>query len=88
MRAGKPSSIASTTSTAATNASRRSLPGSGRASGAPGARAQEVLLKCYERNVMVRLTGETIAVSPPLIVERGEIDTLFGTIGEVLARVA
>jgi len=56
--------------------------------GAPGARAKEVFLKCYERNLMVRFTGETIAVSPPLVIERNEIDTLFGTLGEVIADVA
>jgi beta-alanine--pyruvate transaminase len=56
--------------------------------GAPGARAQEVFLKCYERNLMVRCTGDTIAVSPPLIIGCGEIDTLFGTLGEVIAGTA
>ncbi len=34
--------------------------------GKPGARAFEVFLKCFERGVMVRQTGETIAMSPPL----------------------
>jgi beta-alanine--pyruvate transaminase len=56
--------------------------------GAPGARGQEVFLKCYERNLMVRFTGDSIAVSPPLVIERGEIDTLFETLGKVIADVA
>jgi len=56
--------------------------------GAPGVRAKEVFLKCYERNLMVRFTGETIAVSPPLVIERNEIDTLFDILGEVIADVA
>jgi beta-alanine--pyruvate transaminase len=56
--------------------------------GAPGARAHEAFLKCYERNLMVRFTGDTIAVSPPLVIERSEIDTMFGTLGEVIAAIA
>jgi beta-alanine--pyruvate transaminase len=56
--------------------------------GAPAARGYEVFLKCWERGVMVRFTGDIIAVSPPLIIERAEIDRLFETIAEVLATVA
>ena len=37
--------------------------------GKPGARAFDVFLKCFERGVMVRVTGDTIALSPPLIIE-------------------
>jgi beta-alanine--pyruvate transaminase len=37
---------------------------------------------------MVRFTGDSIAVSPPLVIERGEIDTLFETLGKVIADVA
>jgi len=52
--------------------------------GKPGARAYEVFLKCLERGVLVRQTGDVIALSPPLIVERGEIDQIFATLSEVL----
>ncbi len=37
--------------------------------GAPGARAFEVFLKCFEAGLLVRVTGDIIAISPPLIVE-------------------
>jgi beta-alanine--pyruvate transaminase len=41
-------------------------------------------LKCFERGVMVRVTGDTIALSPPLIVEEKQIaqivETLAGAI--------
>ena len=37
---------------------------------------------------MVRFTGDTIAVSPPLVIERSEIDTMFGTLGEIIADIA
>jgi beta-alanine--pyruvate transaminase len=55
--------------------------------GQPTRRAYETFVKCYERGVLIRTTGDTIALSPPLIIERGEIDTLFGTLGEVLDTV-
>jgi beta-alanine--pyruvate transaminase len=52
--------------------------------GAPGARAFEIYLKCFERGVLVRTTGDILAMSPPLIIEKSHIDQLFGTIAEVL----
>ncbi|MBV8341965.1 MAG: aminotransferase class III-fold pyridoxal phosphate-dependent enzyme, partial [Gammaproteobacteria bacterium] len=52
--------------------------------GKPGARAYEVFTKCLERGVLVRYTGETIALSPPLIVEKEQIDQIFATLSEVL----
>jgi beta-alanine--pyruvate transaminase len=55
--------------------------------GAPAARAYDVFRRCYEQGVLIRTTGDTIALAPPLIVERGEIDILFGTIGEALETV-
>jgi beta-alanine--pyruvate transaminase len=56
--------------------------------GAPGARAFEVYLKCFERGVLVRNTGDTIALSPPLIIEKFHIDELFGTLADVIRTVA
>jgi beta-alanine--pyruvate transaminase len=50
----------------------------------PGARGYEVFLKCFERGMLVRFTGDTIALSPPLIIERSQIEQIFGTLGEVL----
>jgi beta-alanine--pyruvate transaminase len=52
--------------------------------GKVGARAFEVFMKCFERGVLVRQTGDIIALSPPLIVERAQIDQIFGTLSEVL----
>jgi len=52
--------------------------------GKPGARAFEVYLKCFEKGMLVRQTGDTVALSPPLIVERQHIDQIFGTLAEVL----
>jgi beta-alanine--pyruvate transaminase len=52
--------------------------------GAPGARAFDAHVKCFEQGVLVRFTGDIIALSPPLIIEKQHIDTLFGTLGDVL----
>jgi beta-alanine--pyruvate transaminase len=52
--------------------------------GKPGARGFEVYLKCFEKGLLVRQTGDIIALSPPLIVERTHIDQIFGTLAEVL----
>jgi beta-alanine--pyruvate transaminase len=56
--------------------------------GKPGARAFEVFLKCFERGVMVRQTGEVIAMSPPLIIEPRQIARLVETLGEVIRDTA
>ncbi|MBT4938305.1 MAG: aspartate aminotransferase family protein [Rhodospirillaceae bacterium] len=43
----------------------------------PGARAFDLFQRCYEAGLLVRATGDTIALSPPLIAEKGHIDELF-----------
>jgi beta-alanine--pyruvate transaminase len=55
--------------------------------GAPGMRAYETHVKCFERGALVRFTGDTIALSPPLIFERQHVDELVGIIGEVLNEI-
>jgi beta-alanine--pyruvate transaminase len=55
--------------------------------GAPGARAAEVFQRCFEKGVLVRYTGETIALSPPLIIDNSQIDEVVGILGEVIAKV-
>jgi beta-alanine--pyruvate transaminase len=55
--------------------------------GEPTRRAYETFVKCYERGVLIRTTGDTIALSPPLIIDQRQIDTLFGTLAEVLGTV-
>ena len=53
--------------------------------GKPGSRAFDVFLKCFwEQGVLIRTTGDIIALSPPLIIERAQIDHLFGAIATVL----
>ena len=55
--------------------------------GAPGKRAYEAFLKAFEAGVLIRYTGDTLALSPPLIVEKAQIDRLFDCIREVLQAV-
>src|SRR5690625_179328 len=56
--------------------------------GQPGARAQEVFERCFDQGVLVRYTGDTLAISPPLIVSEDEIERIFSTIGEALKNTA
>src|ERR1700719_756606 len=56
--------------------------------GKPGARAFEVFLKCFEHGVMVRQTGDTIAMSPPLIIESKQIARIVETLGSVIRDTA
>ena len=56
--------------------------------GKPTARALDAFLKCYNRGVLIRTTGDIIALSPQLIVEKNQIDKIFETIGDVLKEAA
>ena len=55
--------------------------------GAPTKRAFEIFTKAFEKGLMVRVTGETIAVSPPLIIEKPQIEQLVGIIAEAIKAV-
>ncbi|MCT8159906.1 aspartate aminotransferase family protein [Pseudoruegeria sp. SHC-113] len=52
--------------------------------GEPTKRAFQAFLDCYEKGVLIRTTGDIIAMSPPLIIEKSHIDQLFGTLADVL----
>lgn len=53
-----------------------------------GARAFEAFTKCYnDENVLIRTTGDIIALSPPLIVEKKQIDEIVGAVAKVLKTV-
>ncbi|MGE7371388.1 aspartate aminotransferase family protein [Neorhizobium sp. NPDC001467] len=56
--------------------------------GAAGARAYDVFVDCFNSGLLVRVTGDIIALSPPLIVEREQIGTIVSIIGDALRRVA
>ena len=52
--------------------------------GAPAARAYEIFVKAFEKGILIRTTGDTIALSPPLIVEPSHIDQLVTTLAELI----
>jgi beta-alanine--pyruvate transaminase len=52
--------------------------------GEPTKRAFNAFLKAYEKGILIRTTGDIIAMSPPLIISKAEIDQLIGTLGDVL----
>jgi beta-alanine--pyruvate transaminase len=52
--------------------------------GAPGARAFAAFLKAWEKGVMVRTAGDTIVLSPALIIEESHIAQIVTTLREVL----
>lgn len=53
---------------------------------APGKRAFSAFLKAFDYGLMIRATGDTIALSPPLIISEDEIGRLFEMLGHVLAQ--
>jgi beta-alanine--pyruvate transaminase len=56
--------------------------------GHPTRRAYECFLKCYEKGVLVRSAGETIALTPPLIATRQHVDQIVGTLRDALKAAA
>lgn len=52
--------------------------------GEPTKRAFDVFLKAYDRGLLIRTTGDTIALSPPLIIEKTHIDFAFDTLRDIL----
>jgi beta-alanine--pyruvate transaminase len=56
--------------------------------GSPGKRAFDVYLKCFERGLLIRTTGDTIALSPALIIEHKHLDELFGVLSQAIREAA
>jgi len=52
--------------------------------GKPAARAFEAFSRAYQKGVLIRTTGDTIALSPSLIIEKGQIDQIIDTVREIL----
>ena len=55
--------------------------------GAPTKRAFELFHKCFDNGLLIRVTGDIIALSPPLILERAHIDEIVGRISDLLETV-
>ena len=56
--------------------------------GHPGARAYETFVRCFEQGTLIRVTGDIIALSPPLIISEQQIDELFAAVRLALRSVA
>ncbi|MGR4842654.1 aspartate aminotransferase family protein [Rhizobium sp. LARHSG275] len=56
--------------------------------GAPGTRAYEIFVDCFNKGLLIRVTGDIIALSPPLIIEKTQIDTIVSILGDALKRAA
>ncbi len=52
--------------------------------GQPGKRAFDAFVRAFEAGILIRVTGDIIALSPPLIISEAQIDELIGTLGQVL----
>lgn len=52
--------------------------------GKPTARAFDVFLKAFEKGVLIRTTGDTIALSPPLIISKEQIDEIVTTLRDII----
>lgn len=55
--------------------------------GKPTMRAFDAFLKAFEKGLLIRTTGDIIALSPPLIISKAQIDELIGGLGDVLRTV-
>ena len=56
--------------------------------GAPGTRAYDVFVDCFQKGLLIRVTGDIIALSPPLIIERQQIGDIVSILGDALKRAA
>ena len=55
--------------------------------GAPTARAFDVFLECFEKGLLVRQTGDIMALSPPLIMSEDQIDEMANILGDAIREV-
>ncbi|MEM9629832.1 MAG: aspartate aminotransferase family protein [Pseudomonadota bacterium] len=56
--------------------------------GTPGARAYEVFTECFEQGALIRVTGDIIALSPPLIISEDQIEELIGIVREAIRKIS
>jgi beta-alanine--pyruvate transaminase len=56
--------------------------------GQPAKRAFNIFLDCWDKGLLIRTTGDTIALSPPLIIESSHIERIIDTLRGALRRAA
>jgi beta-alanine--pyruvate transaminase len=52
--------------------------------GKPTDRAVRIFHRCFDAGLLIRTTGDIIALSPPLIVEKPHVDRMFGTLADAI----
>ena len=55
--------------------------------GKPGARGMETLANCFHSGLLVRVTGDIIALSPSLIIEKAQVEQVVELLRGVLERL-
>ena len=55
--------------------------------GKPGLRGYNTFVRAFEQGLLIRVTGDIVAMSPPLIIEQQHIDQVFGILGDVLKEI-
>lgn len=53
----------------------------------PGRRGYKVFEHCFKNGTLVRVTGDIIAMSPPLIVEKQHIDQMINTLADAIKAI-
>ena len=56
--------------------------------GKPTERALAIFRRCFDTGVLVRVTGDIVALSPPLIIEKHHVDRLINTLGDAITAEA
>jgi beta-alanine--pyruvate transaminase len=56
--------------------------------GVVGARGYDVMVDCFNTGLYLRMSGDSFAMSPPLIVEKKQIDDMVSILGDAIKRVA
>jgi len=54
-----------------------------------GARAYDIFTTCFhDKDLLIRVTGDVIALSPPLILDKSHIDRIFSTLADTIRATA
>ena len=56
--------------------------------GKAGARAYDAFVRAFNDGILIRVTGDIIALSPPLVINKQQIDELFGKLAAILKTLA
>ncbi len=55
--------------------------------GAPGARGYDLFTRAYAAGLLMRFTGDIVAMSPPLIISDDQIDEAFDLLESLIPEI-